>query len=88
MQTAIPAAAAADTPSTPRAGAGSRPPSGTREGLIMLWRTEGVRFLVAGAAAPILVRLPEDRSHQRAKPCLQGLAFIDSAFFAIYGRSM
>ncbi|CAD6586615.1 MAG: hypothetical protein CYPHOPRED_003618 [Cyphobasidiales sp. Tagirdzhanova-0007] len=71
MQTAIPAAIAADTPSTPRAGAGSRPPSGTREGLILLWRTEGVRFLVAGAAAPIL-----------------GLAFIDSAFFALYGRTM
>jgi hypothetical protein len=55
MQTAIPAAAAADTPSTPRAGAGSRPPRGTTEGLLMLWRTEGARILIAGAAAPILV---------------------------------
>ncbi|KAL7008830.1 hypothetical protein EMMF5_001576 [Cystobasidiomycetes sp. EMM_F5] len=71
MQTAIPAATAADTPSTPRAGAGSRPPASTREGLLLLWRAEGARFLVAGAAAPIL-----------------GLAFIDAAFFGIYGRSM
>lgn len=55
MQTAIPAATAADTPSTPRAGAGSRPPASTREGLLLLWRAEGARFLVAGAAAPILV---------------------------------
>lgn len=55
MQTAIPAAAVADTPSTSRVGAGSRPPNGTRAGLVFLWKTEGVRFLVAGAAAPILV---------------------------------
>jgi len=71
MQTAIPAAAVADTPRTSRVGAGSRPPNGTRAGLVFLWKTEGVRFLVAGAAAPIL-----------------GLAFIDSAFFALYGRTM
>ena len=55
MQVAIPAATVANTPSTPRAGAGSRPPSSTREGLVFLWRTEGPRFLIAGAAAPILV---------------------------------
>lgn len=55
MQTALPPTAAAAQPSTSRVGAGSRPPSSTREGLVMLWRTEGVRFLLAGAAAPILV---------------------------------
>ncbi|KAK4048955.1 hypothetical protein OIV83_004511 [Microbotryomycetes sp. JL201] len=42
-----------------------------RPGLATLWRTEGVRFLFAGAAGPIL-----------------GLAFIDSAFFGLYGRAM
>ncbi|KAK4053284.1 hypothetical protein OIO90_003896 [Microbotryomycetes sp. JL221] len=42
-----------------------------RPGLATLWKTEGVRFLFAGAAGPIL-----------------GLAFIDSAFFGLYGRAM
>ncbi|KAM0787290.1 hypothetical protein ACM66B_006523 [Microbotryomycetes sp. NB124-2] len=42
-----------------------------KPGLATLWRTEGVRFLFAGAAGPIL-----------------GLAFIDSAFFGLYGRAM
>jgi solute carrier family 25 carnitine/acylcarnitine transporter 20/29 len=42
-----------------------------RPGLAQLWRKEGVRFLFAGAAGPIL-----------------GLAFIDSFFFASYGRCM
>lgn len=55
MQTALPPTAAAAQPSTSRVGAGSRPPSSTREGLVMLWRTEGAKFLIAGAAAPILV---------------------------------
>lgn len=55
MQTALPPTAAAAQPSTSRVGAGSRPPSSTREGLIMLWKTEGAKFLIAGAAAPILV---------------------------------
>ncbi|KAK9900343.1 mitochondrial carrier [Cystobasidium minutum MCA 4210] len=54
MQTALPPTAAAAQPSTSRVGAGSRPPSSTREGLIMLWKTEGAKFLIAGAAAPIL----------------------------------
>lgn len=54
MQTALPPTAAAAQPSTSRVGAGSRPPSSTREGLVMLWRTEGAKFLIAGAAAPIL----------------------------------
>lgn len=47
------------------------PPAGQRPGLRALYRAEGVRFLFAGAAGPIL-----------------GLAFIDSAFFGLYGRVM
>lgn len=89
MQTAIPSATAADTPNTPRAGAGSRPPYGTREGLLMLWRTEGARILIAGAAAPILVCLALFISNLVPTYLfIQGLAVIDSAFFGIYGRTM
>lgn len=58
-------------PLTPVKKSISRSPLSTTETLRSLWRQEGVRFLFAGAAGPIL-----------------GLAFIDSFFFATYGRCM
>lgn len=73
MQTALPPTAAAAQPSTSRVGAGSRPPSSTREGLLMLWKTEGAKFLIAGAAAPILVGDGTVQRSHGAGPDLQSL---------------
>ncbi|SCV67117.1 BQ2448_5763 [Microbotryum intermedium] len=70
---AMPSATATFTPaaSTTAASSLSSSSSTTRPGLTSLWKSEGARFLFAGAAGPIL-----------------GLAFIDSAFFGLYGQFM